>query len=169
MAIARGTAMNRILSIDPSSTFTGWAIFQDEKLVAWGKIKTDDLPTAVRFVRIVDELTRIGKEHGITQIAVEDVSYAWNSKNRNRNIAGLQIVFRSIKEMAKFNGWGFQSYNPGKWKNVVVGNASANKEITENNIRFRFPALPQGLTDHEIDAIAIGVCHAAALNWGNYG
>ena len=47
--------MNRFIAIDPSTTFTGWAVFQGEGLVAWGVVDTRKVAYADRFARIVAE------------------------------------------------------------------------------------------------------------------
>ena len=151
--------MSRFISVDPSSTFTGWAVFEGQGLVAWGKIDALKVEYSFRFQFIVNELIHLTQVYHLTEVAIEDVKTAWRSKYRVRNIAGLQIVFRSIQEWAKKAGLPLAAYNPATWKNAVVGAYTAPKEITKNNILFRFPNLPDDLTDHEYDAIAIGVYH----------
>lgn len=153
--------MNRFISIDPSTTVTGWAVFEDDKLVAWGRIDTRKIAYADRFRRITAGIAEVYMKYRFDAIVVEDVSYAWHSKNRNRNIAGLQSVFRSIQDYATTSAFPFAAYNPATWKNSVVGAYSAPKEIVKNNILLRFPRVPDNLTDHEYDAIGIGVYHAA--------
>ena len=153
--------MGRFIAIDPSSTVTGWAVFQDDSLVAWGNLDTEKVEYSYRFQFIINGLKRLVLKYGFQEIAVEDVSYAWRSKYRIRNIAGLQIVFTSIKKWAERHGLAMSAYNPATWKNAVVGHRAASKETTKNNIRYRFPRVPDGLSDHEYDAIAIGVYHGA--------
>ena len=153
--------MTRFISIDPSTTVTGWAVFQDQGLVAWGKVDTRKTAYAERFPFIVGEISRRASQYGVREVVMEDVRFAWRSKFRMRNIAGLQIVFRSIQQWAKEKDYPVTAYNPAAWKNAVVGAVAAPKEITKNNIRYRFPAVPDDLTDHEYDAIAIGVYHGA--------
>jgi len=151
--------MTRFIAIDPSTTFTGWAVFQDQGLIAWGKVDTRKTAYAERFPFIVGEISRRASQYGAREVVMEDVKFAWHSKNRNRNIAGLQIVFRSIQEWAKGMDYPLAAYNPATWKNAIVGSYRASKETTKNNIRYRFEGVPDDLTDHEYDAIAIGVYH----------
>ena len=152
--------MGRFIAIDPSSTVTGWAVFQDDGLVAWGNMDAQKVEYSFRFQFIVNELGRLARTYGFQEVAIEDVSYAWHSKNRNRNIAGLQIVFTSIRKWAERRKFTLTAYNPATWKNAVVGHVHASKEITKNNIRLRFQGVPDDLSDHEYDAIAIGIYHA---------
>ena len=151
--------MTRLISIDPSSTFTGWAVFEGQGLVAWGKMDLRNVKYSFRFQFVVNELIHLVQKYGVQEIAIEDVKTAWHSKNRLRNIAGLQVIFKSIQEWAKEVNLPLAAYNPATWKNAVVGAYAAPKEITKNNIRLRFEGVPDDLTDHEYDAIAIGVYH----------
>ena len=157
--------MKRFIALDPSSTFTGWSVFQDESLVAWGKIDTRKVEYSFRFQFIVNELIHLVQQYGVQEVAIEDVKFAWHGKNRNRNIAGLQIVFRSIQEWAKSVDLPLTAYNPASWKNGVVGSSHCSKETTKENLCFRFPRLPRGLTEHEYDALGIGVYHAGNLKF----
>jgi Holliday junction resolvasome RuvABC endonuclease subunit len=150
----------RFISIDPSSTVTGWAIFQGESLITWGKIDVAKVEYGSRFARIVSGIAEAYMNYRFEAIVIEDVRFAWHSKNRNRNIAGLQVAYKSIQDYAKTSGFPITAINPATWKNAVVGHRAASKEITKNNIRLRFQSIPDDLTSHEYDAIAIGVYHA---------
>jgi len=151
--------MTRFIAIDPSSTVTGWAVFQDQGLVAWGNLDATKVEYSFRFQFIVNGLTGLGRTYGFQEIVIEDVKTAWRSKYRVRNIAGLQIVFTSIRKWAERRKIPLAAYNPATWKNAVVGDVHASKETTKTNIRYRFPRVPDDLSDHEYDAIAIGVYH----------
>ena len=151
--------MTRFIAIDPSSTVMGWAVFQDQGLIAWGKLDATKVEYSFRFQFIVNELGRLTRTYGFQEIAIEDVKTAWYGKNRQRNIAGLQIVFTSIQKWAERRMGPLAAYNPATWKNAVVGHVHATKEETKNNIRNRFPRIPDDLTDHEYDAIGIGIYH----------
>ena len=118
--------MIRFIAIDPSSTASGWAVFEDQGLVAWGTIET------------------------------LKVQYAW----RGRNLSALRVVFIAIQKWAKSVGLPFAAYNVATWKNAVVGHVHASKETTKENACYRFPRLPRDLSEHEYDAIAIGVYHS---------
>lgn len=153
--------MPRFVALDPSSTITGWAVFQDQGLVAWGKLDATNVEYSFRFQFVINALVYLARKYGFQEIAIEDVRTAWHSKYRQRNIAGLQIVFTSIRKWAEKNNIPLTAYNPATWKKTVIGNYRASKEMTKTSIRYRFPAIPDNLTDHEYDAIGIGVCHGA--------
>lgn len=147
--------MTRFISIDPSSTASGWAVFEDRGLVAWGKIDTLKVEYSWRFQFIVNALIHLHQMYHFQEIAIEETKYAW----RGRNLSALRTVFISIQKWAKRVNVPFTDYNVATWKNAVVGHVHASKETTKENACYRFPALPRDLSEHEYDAIAIGVYH----------
>lgn len=90
----------RFIAIDPSTTWTGWAVFHGQGLVSWGVVDTRKVPFADRFPRIVAGIAEAYMNYRFQEIVIEDVKFAWGGSNRNRNIAGLQTVFRSLKDYA---------------------------------------------------------------------
>ena len=148
--------MSKFIAIDPSSSITGWAVFEDQGLVAWGKIDASKVEYSYRFQHIVNELIHLTQVYQLTEIAIEETKYAW----RGRNLSALRVVFIAIQKWAKSAGLPFTAYNVATWKNAVVGHVHASKETTQENVCYRFPTLPRGLSDHEYDAIAIGVYHS---------
>jgi crossover junction endodeoxyribonuclease RuvC len=155
--------IQRFIAIDPSSTNTGWAVFADENLIAWGTIKTEKMEYAERFNFIIHELDKLAARFAFTGVAIEDIKFAWASKNRPRNIAGLQVVFRVIKDWSVGRRLAFNPYNVARWKNNIVGNVHASKEQTMENVCLRLDNLPRTLNEHEYDAVAIGINHAVML------
>ncbi len=154
-----GLSMSRFIAIDPSTTWTGWAVFEDQGLVAWGHINTKGAPYADRFSFIIEELARACVQYGAREVVIEDVKFAWQSRTRNRNIAGLQVVFKSIQDWSKSIGLPITAHNPATWKNAVIGDSHASKDLTRASLLLRFQSLPSDLTEHEYDAVGIGVYH----------
>lgn len=70
--------MGLLLSIDGSTTGTGWSIYNIEtkKLLKYGVFKIDpkiEKDTRVRIIHMIDGLNSIFKEYEITNIIMEDV------------------------------------------------------------------------------------------------
>lgn len=151
--------MTRFIAIDPSSTASGWAIFEGDALVAWGKIDASKIEYSSRFQFIIAGLNDLAERFRFRQIAIEETKYAW----RGRNLSALRVAFVSIQKWAQGRKLAFFAYNVATWKNNVVGHVHASKETTMENVCFRFPGVPRDLSEHEYDAIAIGVGHAGFL------
>jgi Holliday junction resolvasome RuvABC endonuclease subunit len=154
--------MIRFIAIDPSSTETGWAVFENDSLIAWGTIDTKKQIYVRRFNFIIEELERLALDYLINSVAIEETGFAWGHA-RQRNIAGLQVVFKAIKEWAKSHKFTTNVYNVATWKNSIVGHVHATKEQTKNNVMMRIDSLPDNLNEHEYDAIAIGLYHAGYI------
>lgn len=153
--------MSRLIAVDPSSTLSGWAVFDGLLLVAWGDIDLRSYPYAEKFLKFIEGLDMIRRHWNFQEVVMENVSFAWQSPNRTRNIAGLQVIFRSTKEWAAFHQFPFTAYNPATWKASVVGSVHATKDETAANIHLRFPGIKDQLSEHDYDAIGIGVYHTS--------
>lgn len=162
--------MGRFIAVDPSSKASGWAVFEDQALVAWGTIDASEVEYSYRFQFIVNELKRLHLGYEFQEVVMEETRYSW----RGRNLSALQVVFMSVKKWVELRNIGFKAYNVATWKSAVVGHVHASKETTKENVCLRFPNLPRDLSDHEYDAVAIGVYHSslrflAALGEGGKG
>ncbi len=151
--------MTRFLALDPSSTNVGWAIFDDDQLVAWGTISTKKVDYSFRFQFIVNELIHTVQSYNPTEIASEETKFRW----KGREIASLRVAFVSIRKWAEKAKLPMVHYNVSTWKSSVLGDQHASKETTNATVRLIFPRLPAGLDEHAIDAIGVGVYHAGIL------
>lgn len=152
---------NRFISIDPASTLTGWAVFaNDGMLVAWGLIDSRNVQYSFRPQYIINELISLIHRFDFQEIALESAP-----RFKGTRPAALEMVVNSIKAWARGLGLRVAAYNVAAWKKSVIGDYLADKEAVQRNIYLRFPRLPQDLTEHEADAMAIGVHHAGVRHW----
>lgn len=81
-----------ILSLDISSTTTGWAVFDNDKLIKFGKIKLNykQLNLSEKLLIFKHEIILLIKEYKPDNIVIEDVFFGRNVK--------------VIKTLAKFGG-----------------------------------------------------------------
>lgn len=149
----------RFIALDPGSRFTGWAVFDGDGLVAWGRIVADKVEYSSRFQFIVNELGKLLDQFNFEEVAVEEAV-----RFEGREIPALKVASLGIKKWAEGRRLPYSKYNVATWKASVVGNGHAGKEATARNILLRYPSLPADLSEHEYDAIAIGVYHAGILN-----
>lgn len=152
--------MTRFIAVDPASTITGWAVFQDGGLVSWGVIDARSVVYSFRPQFIINELIEVARRYGFIEVAVEMAP-----RFEGREIAILQVIVSSIKHWAKSMGLPYQAYNVSSWKKAAVANSRADKQEVRASILLRFPRLPVNLTEHEYDAIGIGILHAGLQRW----
>lgn len=67
----------KILSLDQSSTKTGWAIFENGKLLDYGLIRTMSNDSAsVRRIKLKNEVKQIVEKYNINEVILEGVYYS---------------------------------------------------------------------------------------------
>ena len=70
----RGNIVDKMLSLDMSTKSTGWAYFNEGKLINYGKIQVDDkIDWLDRITMMGDEIESILNEFSITHVVCEDV------------------------------------------------------------------------------------------------
>ena len=90
----------KILAIDPSSTELGWAVLNDDDLLAWGTISTRGVAYEDRYTHILNQLSHIGETHTFKEIACERaIRYSpseWKVSTAGYGNADKQDVARAV-------------------------------------------------------------------------
>ena len=151
----------KTLIIDPSSTVCGWSIMADARIMAYGDIDVSKSEYADRFPHIVEAL-RVVYQHypDISQIVMEKpvlISYRdKHGKSQRRDNSALRVACRAIKGWAKTIKTPVFEVHPSTWKSQLIGYANCDKDMVRQYIESRYPKLPKGVSEHVIDAIAMG-------------
>jgi Holliday junction resolvasome RuvABC endonuclease subunit len=88
--------MENLLALDQASVTTGYAIFQDKKLVKYGKITLDDPNVGTRLAVLRQTLIDMINEYNITCIAFEDIQLQASVGNNVKTFKVLANVFGVI-------------------------------------------------------------------------
>lgn len=80
----------RTMGIDSSTTSTGWAIIEEDGIVASGVIKPKG-ETIERIIQISQELCKIYREYEPVEVYIEDLSVTRNMKTL-KSLSGLLYV-----------------------------------------------------------------------------
>ena len=155
-----------ILGIDPGSIKTGYAILNVENrkmlLKEAGLIKIKSKVLQEQICEISEALESIFKNHGIDQVAMEDMFYAHNPKS----VIKL-AQFRGAMSLKIIQDFGnFSEYTPLQVKRAVTGNGKATKEqvafMVKSLLGIKQEIKPLDITD----AIAVAITHAQRLKLG---
>jgi len=152
----------KFMSIDPSSTNLGWAVFDDGGLISYGVISTDAVPYEMRYLHICQELSALYACHDFTEVACERAI-----RFEGRRIPALEVAVTSIKKWAERQrrqghpGFIIYFYSPSEWKVSAAGSGSATKEEVARVICLEYKQLRADVSDHITDAIGIGIHHRA--------
>ena len=62
-----------VLALDQSSNITGYAIFENENLITYGKFNAGDKPLPERLVLIRTAIENLIKQYNVTKVIYEDI------------------------------------------------------------------------------------------------
>ena len=152
----------KLLAIDPSSTATGYAVFEGDQLVTWDVVKPlSRLRPDQKVTFIVDAVGYIGIRLGIEAMAIEQ---PFNNP-RQRNHA-YHLTYQAIIGVAKGNGWKVAPLHNSTVRAAVrpklpgVSQWPAKAQITAGVVSL-YPQVCADQDQNAIDAIAVGHCYLA--------
>jgi crossover junction endodeoxyribonuclease RuvC len=149
----------KILGIDPGTINCGYAILdvinKKPKLVEAGLIKMKSRVLQEQIVELVEGIDLILSHHKITEVAIEDMFYAFNPQSviKLAQFRGA-ISLKILQELGNF-----YEYTPLQVKKAVTGNGKASKEQVAFMVK-RLLKLKQEIKPLDItDAIAVALTH----------
>ena len=151
----------KILGLDQSSNYTGFAIFEDDKLIKYGlfdvhDIKKDtngDLFYLEKIQNNLMFLDRIIKEYNIDFVAIEDIQKQTNILTYKK-LAWLQ---GNLVQYLYNLGIKFTIISPSKWRSILGIKGRGRTVVKKNTIKYVEDKFNINIKkDDESDAIAIG-------------
>ena len=104
---------NTLLALDVSTSSTGWAIFENGKLIHCGTIKLSNKDTVKRISSMTNRIDCLIKTHNIKQVAIEDVYFKNGFIDAH---AILNVIKGAIMYMLSLNGLKAEYIAPVTWK-----------------------------------------------------
>lgn len=155
----------KILGIDPGMAIVGYGLIEVEnnniELLSSGSIQTDKNKTdSARLLEIFEDLSTIVQNYKPDCASVENLFFFKNQKTVIP-VAEARGVILAVLE--KYNIPTF-SYTPMEVKQVLTGYGRADKKEVEQMVKLNLQAEKLPKLDDTIDAIAIAICHARAIN-----
>lgn len=149
-----------ILALDQSSRITGYAIFNGDKLVHYGKFDAaqyaEDVGTRLFFIR--QQVEELISRFSIDTVILEDIQLQNNVVNNVQTFKVLAEVFGVIYELCVELKLDVTAVLASSWKSTlgIKGkDRAAQKRAAQEYVVNRFNMKP---TQDECDAICIG-CH----------
>lgn len=162
--------MAKLLALDQASVITGYAIFEDDKLVSYGKIKLEDEEIGPRLVVLRNEIKRLIDENNITIVAFEDIQMQASVGNNVKTFKVLANVFGVILELCEELQLKYKVVSSNTWKSTLKikgKNRTEQKKNAQNYVQERYNVQ---CTQDEADAICIGshMCIAeSGISWAD--
>ena len=146
------------LALDPAKKVTGYAIFEDVfdganarelKLLTHGVIICDDdsIPYGHSFVKLENDIHMLHSRYKFTEVCCE--TGHWTE---------VKTAINTIKHFCRLKKIPVYEYAPKTIKKKVTGRGDASKDDVAQAVLKRFKIKGE-VSDHETDAIAVGMCH----------
>lgn len=148
--------MRKLLALDQASVTTGWSVFFDDKLEAYGKftIKEDDI--GERLYKIRENVKSLIQKYDINEVAFEDIQLQNNVQNNVQTFKVLAEVFGIIYELVTELEIPHTAVLAGTWKSTLEIKGKNRPEQKRNAQAFVVNTYNIKPTQDECDAICIG-------------
>lgn len=157
--------MSKLLALDQASRITGYAIFDDGKLITWGKITLDDYNFGERLVKLRNKIFQLIKEHEIDEVIYEDIQMQENVDTFKK----LAEVFGVLYELFTEIGIKQSCVLASVWKSTLNVKGKQRAEQKKNAQLWVTDTYGIKPTQDECDAICIGAHHvkksAMSFDW----
>lgn len=162
--------MENLLALDQASIITGYAIFQDGKLVKYGKLELKDEEIGPRLVTLRNEITKLINENNIDYVAFEDIQMQASVGNNVKTFKVLANVYGVILELCEELKLKYEVVSSNTWKSTLKIKGKGRAEQKRAAQAFVLEKYGVKCTQDEADAICIGShmiksSDAIGLNW----
>lgn len=147
--------MNNILALDQASRTSGYAVFQEDKLIASGTFTYEDDDFSLRLVKIRNKVIALIEQYNINKILLEDIQLQGQTNNVEtyRKLAEVRGV---LSELACEMDIPHEIIHSQTWKSTL--NIKGRDRATQKRNAQAFVTSTYGkkVTQDESDAICIG-------------
>jgi Holliday junction resolvasome RuvABC endonuclease subunit len=146
----------RVLALDQASRTSGWAVFDDGKLVTYGKFTADqaDVGDRLHFIRM--RVSWLIDDYDIDEVVFEDIQLQGNVANNVATFKALAEVFGVLYELFVMLKLPRTAVLSTVWKSTlgIKGkDRAAQKKAAQAWVEKTYGVKP---TQDECDAICIG-------------
>ena len=150
--------MSKILALDQSSRITGWAIFDNGKLVNYGKFNAEvvgaNIGDRLEFIR--NKIRKLIEDNQIDEVIMEDIQMQGNVVNNVQTFKVLAEVFGVISELLVEMKIPQSAVLASSWKSALGIKGRARAEQKQNAQKWVIDTYSVKPTQDECDAICIG-------------
>lgn len=147
----------RLLALDQASNISGWAIFEDNKLIEYGKIDAsnyDDVGTRLHLIRT--SVQKIIIDYNIDKVVLEDIYLDNIHINNVKTFKVLSEVFGVIYELCVELNKPVVAVLAGTWKSTLGIKGKTRPEQKKNAQQYILDKYNLKIIQDIVDAICIG-------------
>lgn len=148
----------KMLSLDLSTSSSGWAVYEDKELVAHGTITASSTDVIKRIYKMRDNLRQIIMEHNIDKIVAEEVLPTGRMPNVYKALSKLQAAMEFMLH-DEFPHIKKEYILPNQWRSklgIKTGRGKSREGLKMADMAWVKDKFDLVLNDDESDAIAIG-------------
>ena len=147
--------LNNILALDQASRTSGYAVFQEEKLIVSGTFTYDDDDFSLRLVKIRNKVISLIEQYNINKILLEDIQLQGQTNNVEtyRKLAEVRGV---LSELACEMKIPHEIIHSQTWKSTLGIKGRDRATQKRNAQAYVTQAYNKKVSQDESDAICIG-------------
>lgn len=150
--------MNNILALDQASRTSGYAVFQEGRLIASGTFTFDDNDFSQRLVKIRNKVISLIDQYDINKILLEDIQLQGQTNNVSTYKA-LAEVLGVLEELARERNISHELVHSQTWKSILEIRGRDRATQKRNAQLFVQEAFNIKVSQDCADAICIGWSH----------
>ena len=143
---------DRLLALDQASAVSGYAIFEDGKLIKYGAFSVDDEKITVRLVKIKKYVLDLITNFNITRVALEDIQLQKNVETFKALAQVLGVLTETFEEL----NIPYEIVYSSSWKSTLKIKGSKRVEQKRNAQKYVLDTYGVKATQDTCDAICIG-------------
>lgn len=147
--------MSTLLSFDQASKTTGWACFQDNKLLTYGKFTLDDDDVGIRLTKFRIKVQELINKYHPDEVVFEDIQ----EQNNIQTFKVLAQVYGVMLELLTSIKMPHSTLLAVQWKSDLKIKGKARAEQKRNAQQYVQNTYNIKATQDESDAICIGTAY----------
>lgn len=160
----------KLLALDQSSKITGYAIFDQGKLLEVGKFNLDGYELEERLVRLRNKVKELICDNEISQVAIEDIQMQNNVVNNVQTFKTLAEVMGVIIELVTEMEIPLEVISSNTWKSTCKIPKTGRAQEKRAAQAFVQATFDRKVTQDEADATCLGYHYSqknVGLDWAD--
>lgn len=145
-----------LLALDQSSKCSGYAVFNNDTLITYGKFTFEDTDIGIRLMKIRNKMKELVDQYHPDEVAFEDIQQQDNIKNNVQTFKILAQVQGVVYELLTELKIPHKCILAATWKSTLGIKGKTRPEQKRNAQQFIIDKYKIKPTQDEVDSICIG-------------
>ena len=157
-----------LLALDQASAVSGYAIFQDNKLIASGTFSASGDDVGAKLVYIINKIRKFIEEYNVDEVVFEDIQLQQGRINNVRTYKVLAEVIGAIEEFLTENKIKYEIVSSATWRSQLGIKGTVREQYKKAAQAYVLNHYGKKASQDESDAICIGsykLKYNTGFNW----